>query len=179
LDKNPHNLTVLHDWDSPGVYGRRAILQKMVSSFCVLAVLSMPFLLRFNFFRVPYEAYRAEKRRHLDTLFQLDTLTGVTPIFGIRDTVLAEYPELSNYPHSRIHRHIGNPPNPNRTRTWEPPLNQPPYTWRYDSDYVEEKPVSLKSHDTYPIWHVDHVHYLVDYIGFLYSVLIEGEKIYD
>ena len=178
LDKKP-DLTVLHDWDNPSVYGRRAILQKMVSSFCILTASYLPLLLRFRFFREPYEACRSEKRRYLDTLLKLDTLAGVLPIFGIRDTVLSEYPELANYPHLRIHRHIGNPPDPNRTRTWEPPLNQPPYSWRYDSDYVEGKPVSLRSRDTYPIWHVDHPHYLQDYIDFLYSVIIKGERIYD
>ena len=177
MDTNSHILTVLHDWDSPGVYGRRAVLQKMVSSFCVLAASYFPLLLRLKFFREPYEAYRAEKRRYLDTLLKLDTLTGVTPIFGIRDTVLTEYPELVNYPHLRVHRHIGEPPDPNRTRTWEPPLNQPQYSWRYDSAYVEGHRVLLRSRDTYPIWHVDHPHYLPNYIDFLYAVLIEGEKI--
>ena len=178
MDTNSHILTVLHDWDRPGVYGRRAVLQKMVSSFCILIASYLPILLRLKFFSEPYEAYRSEKRRYLDTLLKLDTLAGVLPIFGIRDTVLSEYPDLLNYPYLRVHRHIGEPPDPNRTRTWEPPLNQPQYTWRYDSDYVEGKPVILK-HGTYPIWHVDHVHYLADYIGFLYSVIIKGEKIYD
>ena len=179
LDKNPHNLTVLHDWDSSALYGKRAILQRMVSSFCILAASYMPILLRLKFFHVPYEAYRAEKRRYLDTLAKLDSLAGVTPIFGIRDTILAEHPELKTYPGLRVHRHIGEPPNPERTRTWEPPLNQPQYTWRYDSDYVEGNPVSLKTRDTYPILHVDHPHYLSNYIDFLYAVLVEGENIYE
>ena len=177
MDKNKPDLTVLHDWDSSGVYGRRTLLQKMVSSFCILVASYVSVLLRLKFFREPYEAYRAEKRRYLDTLLKLDTLTGVTPIFGIRDTVLTEYPELVNYPHLRVHRHIGEPPDPNRTRTWEPPLNQPQYSWRYDSAYVEGHRVLLRSRDTYPIWHVDHPHYLPNYIDFLYAVLIEGEKI--
>ena len=179
MDKNKPDLTVLHDWDNSGVYGRRAILQKMVSSFCILVASYVSVLLRLKFFREPYEAYRAEKRRYLDTLLKLDTLTGVTPIFGIRDTVLTEYPELVNYPHLRVHRHIGEPPDPNRTRTWEPPLNQPQYSWRYDSAYVEGHRVLLRSRDTYPIWHVDHPQYLTNYIDFLYSVIIKGERIYD
>ena len=177
FDKKP-DLTVLHDWDRSGVYGRRALLQKMVSSFCILVASYVPVLLRLKFFHEPYEAYRAEKRRHLDTLLKLDTLTGVTPIFGIRDVVISEYPELANYPHLRIHRHIGEPPDQNRVRTWEPPLNQPPYSWHYDTDYVNGKKVLLKNHDIFPVWHVDHVHYLSDYIGFLYKVLVEGEQIY-
>ena len=178
LDKNKLDLTVLHDWDSPSVYGRRALFDKMIQSFCVLIVSVLPILSRFRIFREPYDAYRLEKRRHLDTLLKLDTLTGVTPIFGIRDVVISEYPELANYPHLRVHRHIGEPPDPNRIRTWEPPLNQPPYTWHYDTDYVNGKKVLLKNHDIFPVWHVDHVHYLSDYICFLYKVLVEGEQIY-
>jgi len=179
LGDNTSDLTILHDWDSAGVYGKRVLLDKMVYYFCVFVASYLPFLLRFRVFREPYEAYQAENRRHLDILRKLDALAGVTPIFGIRDTVLAIYPDLKTYPHLRVHRHIGNPPDPNRTRTWEPPLNQPQYTWRYESNYVEGKKVLLKSRDTYPIWHVDHPHYLPDYIDFLYNVLHEGEQIYE
>jgi len=174
-----HDLTVLHDWDDANLYGKRFILKSLFSSICLLAVSILPFLVRFKIFREPHEAYRTEKRRYLDTLSKLDTLTGVTPIFGIRDTVLTEYPNLKTYPNLRIHTHKGEPPDPNRIRTWKPPLNQPQYTWRYDLDYVAGKTVLLKTRDTYPIWHVDNPHHLTHYIDFLYAVLCEGKQIYE
>ena len=179
MGKNACDLTVLHDWDSDVLYGKRILLQGIFSSVCVLAVSFMPFLLRLKFFRDIHEEYRAKKRRYLDTLSKLDSLIGVTPIFGIRDTVLVKYPDLRTYPNLRVHTHIGKAPDPNRVRLWDPPLNQPSYTWHYDRDYVSGKTVLLKSRDTYPVWHVDNPQHLPDYIDFLYDVLCEGKQIYE
>ncbi len=179
MDKNTCDLTVLHDWDSDTLYGKRILLQGILSSVIILAVTFIPFLLRVRFFRDIHEKYRAKKRRYLDTLSKLDTLIGVTPIFGIRDTVLAKYPDLKTYPNLRVHTHIGKAPDPNRVRTWNPPLNQPSYTWRYDMNYVMGKPVLLKSRDTYPVWHVDYPQHLPHYIDFLYAVICEGKQIYE
>jgi hypothetical protein len=106
-------------------------------------------------------------------------LIGVTPIFGIRDTVLAKYPDLKTYPNLRVHTHIGKAPDPNRVRIWNPPLNQPSYTWHYDRDYMMGKTVLLKSRDTYPVWHVDTPQDLPHYIDFLYAVICEGKQIYE
>ncbi len=179
MGKNTSDLTVLHDWDSDTLYGKRILLQGIFSSVCILVVSFMPFLLRVRFVRDIHEKYRANKRRYLDTLSKLDTLIGVTPIFGIRDTVLAKYLDLKTYPNLRVHTHIGKVPDPNRVRTWDPPLNQPSYTWRYDMDYMSGKPVLLKSRDTYPVWHVDYPQHLSHYIDFLYAVICEGKQIYE
>lgn len=121
-----------------------------------------------------------EVREYADTLIKLDKLVGVTPIMGIRDKVQDQFPdimkELGEYGVDvRTHIHIGEPPDPNRIRTYEPLPGLEHITsnvWHYDTDYVSGNKPILKEGEL-PIWHVDRPDFLKHYINFLYEVLIE------
>ena len=75
---------------------------------------------------------------------KLDKLVGVTPIIGIRNSVKEQYPDImkdiSKYEVDvRNHIHIGEPPDPDRIRTYEPLTGLEHITsnvWHYDTDYV-------------------------------------------
>jgi len=178
MDQEHACLTVLHDWDEYKPLCKRRLYRNITYNLRVLACIYFPWFLRFSLFNRSYSDYVKKRRRYFDVLSKLDALAGVKAIFGVRDCVLEKYPELLSHPEVRRHIHIGEPPDPNRKRLWIPPLNQPSYTWRYDSKCAKKKVPLLESHDTYPIWHVDNPHLLFDYIEFLYGVIIEGEKIY-
>jgi len=125
-----------------------------------------------------------EVREYADTIIKLDKLVGVTPIMAIREEVQDQFPdimkELSEYGVDvRTHIHIGEPPNPNRIRTYAPldGLEQiSSNVWHYDTDYVSNQRPTLKEGEI-PIWHVDRPQFLKHYIDFLYKVLIEGMEL--
>jgi hypothetical protein len=79
----------------------------------------------------------------------------------------------------RTHVHIGEIPDPNRIRTYEP-LDGLEHissnVWHYDTDYVSNQRPTLKEGEI-PIWHVDRPQFLKHYIDFLYEVLVEGMEL--
>jgi len=125
-----------------------------------------------------------EVREYADTIIKLDKLVGVTPIMGIRDKVQDQFPdimkELGEYGVDvRTHIHIGEPPDPNRIRTYEPLTGLEHISsnvWHYDTDYVSNQRPTLKEGEI-PIWHVDRPQFLKHYIDFLYKVLVEGMEL--
>ncbi len=125
-----------------------------------------------------------EVREYADTIIKLDKLVGVTPIMGIRDKVQDQFPEImkelgENGVDIRTHIHIGEIPDPNRIRTFEP-LDGLEHissnVWHYDTDYVSNQRPTLKEGEI-PIWHVDRPQFLKHYIDFLYEVLVEGMEL--
>jgi len=75
----------------------------------------------------------------------------------------------------RRHVHIGESPDPERRRLWDPPLSQSEASWRFDRDYVTNGMKYILKRDEFPIWHVDKPHYLPFYIRYLYEELT-GDK---
>jgi hypothetical protein len=160
-------MKILHDWDDPYLKWKRAALigfKYLLYSLCTLLGIK----LKFN------DDIHNELRRYAETLAKLDKLVGVEPIFGIRDLIEEEYPEikqsLSQYNVDiRKHIHIGEDyKSKDRKRIWKPPLNQPKHTWHYDTDYVKGREPELNPREL-PIWHVDKPYYIKDYIDFLYE----------
>jgi hypothetical protein len=170
-------MKVLHDWDDPYLSWKWA------------ALIGLRYLLYafFSFFGIRLKFLSGtnnELKSYCQILAKLDILCGVEPIFGIRDVVLKEYPnigdKLSNLDgvEIRIHIHVGEgDKDADRKRLWEPPLKQSEQTWHYDKDYVEGQKKLLNEGEL-PVWHVDRSYFLEDYINFLYNVKIKKEIIY-
>ena len=183
MGKNTVDLTVLHDWDDPNPNRRRGFLVEAVLSLKVGLAVRVPFLR--EVFHEAYQDACLMKVNYLNTLLRLNELAGVTSIIGLKDDVAEKYPEILDVLRAsevdvRLHSHIGEDfKNMNRKRTWDPPLNQPSYTWHYDTKWVNGKQELLKQSDTYPIWHVDHIQYLQKYIEFLHKTIINGVEIYE
>lgn len=183
MGKNTSDLTVLHDWDDPSPNRRRGFLVEAVFNLKVGLAVRFPFLR--EVFNEAYQDACLMKVNYLNTLLRLDELVGVTSIIGLKDDVVEEYPEILNVLRAggvdvRLHYHIGKDfKDSNRKRTWDPPLNQPRYTWHYDTNWVNGKQELLKQSDTYPIWHVDHIQYLQNYIEFLHKTIINGGEVYE
>jgi hypothetical protein len=170
-------MKILHDWDDPFLNWRWAALigiKYLLYAFFSLLGIRPKFLDEIN----------NELKAYSETLAKLDTLCGVKPIFGIRDTVRKEYPDIQEFllrfdeVEVIRHIHLGRDyKDPDRKRLWEPPLNQPEHTWHYDKLYVSGEK-TLLSEGELPVWHVDRSYFIEEYINFLYSVLIKNEKIY-
>lgn len=157
-------MKVLHDWDDPYLNWKwSAYLGYWYTSHLFVA--------------------RDTLLKHAETLAKLDKLCGVESIFGLRSSVKRDHPQILDIlsDHGvdvREHKHVGESyTDPDRQRTWNPPLNQPPHTWRYDKHWVQGK-TTLLNKDELPIWHVDRPYYLPDYIDFLYQVKVKGAQIY-
>jgi hypothetical protein len=170
-------MRVLHDWDDPYLNWKHATLigfKYLFYAFCMIIGIRS----KFN------EDIHNELRNYAEILAKLDKLCGVESVFGIRDVVLKEFPEiieiLSNSDSDvRRHKHIGEDyVDPDRKRLWDPPLNQSPGTWHYDTEYVKGNKPLLK-YGELPIWHVDRSYLLKHYIEFLYNVKCDKENIYE
>ena len=166
-------IRILHDYDEPHLRSYYAIkrgLKLLLYGVCKRLGLRLTII----------EPIYNEVREYADTLIKLDKLVGVTSVMGIRDKVQEHYPEimeeLSEYcVDLRTHIHIGDIPDPNRIRTWEPINKLENITsnvWHYDTDYVMGQRPKLKDGEI-PIWHIDRPHFLKHYINFLYEVLVE------
>ncbi len=170
-------MKILHDWDDPYLNWKWAAL--IGFKYLIYAFFSL-FGVRPRFTK----DVKNELRNYAETLVKIDILCNVSPIFGIRDVVKKEYPEihdiLSSYDNVEVRKHvhiIENYKDPNRKRIWDPPLKQSKNTWHYDKQYVNNKKVLLNK-DEIPVWHVDRSYFLKEYIDFLYNVKIKNEKIY-
>ena len=172
-----NKIKVLHDYDEPylnHIYAFRQGLKLIIYSVCKMIGLRPKIV----------EPIYNETRGNADTLIKLDKLVGVTPIMGIRDKVQEHYPnimtELSRYDIDlRKHIHIGEAPDPDRVRTWEPIEGLEKITsnvWHYDSNHVRKKRPKLREGEI-PIWHVDRPNWLKHYVDFLYDVLIKEEEL--
>ncbi len=176
MKKNTKNLKVLHDWDEPVNGGSWYFLKGIkYMLYGICKFLGFPFLVK---------DIAEEPKRTAILIAKLDKLTGVHGIFGIRDHVTKTYPDTVDELKSmrmevRRHIHIGDRPDPNRKRLWDPPLNQPIRTWQYDADYISGSKVLLEE-DELPIWHVnqDSSKNFNEYIKFLYNALVLEEDLY-
>jgi len=169
-------MMILHDYDSPFLRANYAFKRGLR---LLLYGIAKYFGLKPTFLEPIYN----EVREYADTIIKLDKLIGVTPIMGIRDVVQDQYPnileELGKYGVDlRTHTHIGEPPDPNRVRTYEPSdglENVSHNVWHYDTDYASNKNPTLNKGDI-PIWHVDYPHFIKHYIDFLYARAVGGLK---
>lgn len=169
-------MKVLHDWDSLWISGRWA-LKRGISLFCYVLSKKLPLLLKIKYFHENTEKIQAEQLIYMETLIKLNKLSGVSPIFGIRDVIREKYGEeidelaLKYGVDIRRHIHIGELSDPNRTRLWEPPLNQSKETWHFDTKWAKGEKVILKPNEC-AVFHIDYPHYLSFYIDYLFGVCI-------
>jgi len=170
-------IKILHDYDEPFLSGKYAIsrgLKLIIYGICRYLGIRPKLV----------ESIYNETRENADTIIKLDKLVGVTPIMGIRDVVQQYYPnlmtELKRYGVDvRTHIHIGEAPNPQRIRTWEPIEGLEKITsnvWHYDKDHVLGKRPLLNRGEI-PVWHVDRPNWLNHYVDFLYEVLVEHAEL--
>lgn len=172
---------VLHDWDEvrPRVdwarrRGGQLLLYSLANKF--------PVLKKIKSVADNTRSLEDEKMAYMKTLIRLDKIAGVIPIFGIRDEVDARYGEEIDAVRRtygvdvRRHIHVGEPPDPNRTRRWEPPLNQTQDSWHFDTDFIRGKRVELAPGEL-PTFHVDYPYHLAHYVDFIYEELNrEGDE---
>jgi len=157
---------VLFDWDQPYVSGSGAIKKGIkLIIYGVAKVLNLPGFM-------PKEIVR-ESDDYAEIILKINDMYGVETVIGITDSVKEARMDTvtkmiaAGYD-VRRHIHIGEPPDPNRQRLWEPPLHQLPHTWHYDEDYRKGKHIKLEPGEL-PIWHFDRPHGIKDYINFLYN----------
>jgi len=156
---------VLIDWDNPNIGGSWAIRKGLkLIVYGVLKGLGVKSL--------PKEIER-ETDDYALMLLRINDMAGVETVVGVRDPVRSVKAETVEKMISlgydvRRHAHIGEPPDPDRKRIWEPPLSQSPQTWNYDREYVAGNPVELAP-DELPIWHVDTPYWAKHYVNFLYN----------
>lgn len=168
-------MKVLHDWDRLWIDGGWA-LKRSISLFCYLLSKKFPILRKIKYFHENTERIQAEQLAYMETLIQLGKLSGVSPIFGIRDPIRKKYGKeidelASKYGVDvRRHIHIGEPPDPDRIRLWEPSLTQTRESWSLDTKWVRGEEVILKPSEL-PIFHVDRPYYLTHYIDYLYKMM--------
>ncbi len=168
------DMRVLHDYDEPHLSAKYAIRRG-------LRLLLYGISKYLGFKTKSIESIYEETRENADTLVKIDRLVGVTTIMGIRDKVQEYYPniisELEEYGVDvRTHMHIGEAPDNNRIRTWEPIEGLEKITsnvWHYDKDHVLNKRPKLGDGEI-PIWHVDRPNWIKYYIDFLYEAFIDG-----
>ena len=170
-------MKVLHDWDEISIrvdWSRRRGISLLL--YCLAN--KFPFLKGYKFIMKNTLKIEKEKIQHMETLIKLDLIAGVTPIFGIRDEVRARHRERIDKLEKiyqvdiRRHIHIGEPPDPNRKRLWEPPLKQPPKNRHFDTHFKEGKLIDLSPGEL-PVFHVDYPYDLKHYIDFIYEKMIE------
>lgn len=166
-------LEVLFDWDDPNPNPVWSIKRgiKLILYGCFSLVHMRPKFLS--------DMYK-ETDEYAIAITKLNELLGVNMIYGVRDNVLKDKRSLiesfrASGRDVRRHVHIGEPPDPNRKRLWEPTLIQSMDTWHYDRDWIAGKKVQLREGE-HPIWHFDTPYYFCGYIDFLYAKLKEEEK---
>lgn len=171
-------MKILHDWDSSTISGRKALRRGI--SLVVYAISKVfPILNSVRRIERNNKALELERMDHMETLIKLDLLLGIDPIFGIMDEVFSKFYgmiwrlETIYDLDVRRHVHIGSPPDPDRLRTWDPPLSQSMKSWTFEKDYIEGRG-ELEPGDL-PIFHVDNPENLRHYIDYLY-VKKFGEK---
>ena len=112
----------------------------------------------------------------METLIKLNRIVGVHGIFGIRDQIKEKHGKAIEELQAkygaeiRRHVHIGEIPDPERIRTWDPPLTQSQGTWSFDIKWARGERVVLKPGEL-AIFHVDRPHYLRHYIDYLFEMI--------
>lgn len=168
-------MKVLHDWDTLKMEGGWA-RRRGISLLCYCFARRFTFLQKIGWLRRNFENVRAEQLRYMETLIKLNRIAGVKCIFGIRDQIKKLHGKDIKILQAkygveiRRHVHIGEPPELERIRTWDPPLTQSPDTWHFDRDWVKGKKVVLKPGEL-AIFHVDFPHYLPHYIDYLFEMI--------
>lgn len=168
-------MKVLHDWDALGVGGRWA-LARAWTLFIYALSRGFRWLNQLRYFREVTEAMNSEQLDYMETLIRLDQLSGVVSIFGIRDCIREEYGDqidelaIRYDVDVRRHVHVGETPDPNRIRAWEPPLTQSVRSWSFDTDWVNGEDPALEPGDL-PVFHVDSPSHLRHYIRYLHELV--------
>lgn len=163
-------MRVLHDWDHPQINRGWAFRRgRQLLNYAFRSKLGVP-------------TENNEAFEYLQTLLMLDKLVGVQPVVGLRDIVTTAIPGIRRICEDygalvHSHHHIGDNSDPNRIRTWDPPLNQGPESWHYDQDYARRRQPKLRP-DSLSVFHIDYPWLLPEYIRFLYETLILGRSIY-
>jgi len=164
-------LKVLHDWDHTFL-PRSWALRRGISLVVYSLSIRIPFLNIFHAVLKNKLKIEKEKLEYMETLIKLDRIAGITPVFGIRDSVRERYGDRINKLQTRYnvdirrHIHIGENSDPERERIWDPPLTQSRETWSFDRLFLQGKKVILKPGEL-PIFHVDQprlIHVYIDYL---------------
>lgn len=168
-------MKVLHDWDEVSIRVDRS-RRRGVSLLLYCLANKFPFLKGYEFIMKNTLKIEKEKIQHMETLIKLDLIAGITPIFGIRDEVrerhrkrIDELERIYNVD-IRRHIHIGEPPDPNRKRLWEPPLSKD-VSWRFENDYING--IARARENEIPVFHVDYPYNIKYYIDFVFEKMIE------
>ena len=173
-------LKVLHDWDEISIrvdWSRHRGISLLL--YCLAN--KFPFLKGYLFIMKNTLKIEKEKMQYMETLIKLDKIAGITPIFGIRDEVRERHSERINELEKiynvdiRRHIHIGEPPDPNRKRLWEPPLKQTSKSMHFDSDFKNGKLTDLDPGEL-PVFHVDCPYDLKHYVDFIYETRANSER---
>lgn len=171
-------MKILHDWDRTLIEGRWA-RNRSFSLFLYCLSRKFPFINRIKYFDDNARKVEAAQLAYMETLIQLAKISGVTPIFGIRDVIRERYGKeidalaIKYDVEIRRHIHIGEIPDPDRKRLWEPPLTQSKDTWGFGVKYARGERVVLKEGEL-AIWHVDRPQFLPIYISYLYEEICNG-----
>lgn len=166
-------MKVLHDWDHTFL-PRSWALRRGISLVVYSMTLRFPILNRFPAIRRNTLKIENEKIDYMETLIRLDRIAGITPVFGIRDSVRERYGDRINKLQTRYnvdirrHIHIGENSDPKRERMWEPPLTQSRETWAFDSLFLQGKKVILKPGEL-PVFHIDQPRLIKVYIDYLFD----------
>lgn len=173
-------VSVIHDWDSSTISGRKAIRRGI--SLVLYAISKVfPILNRIRRIERNNDALELERVDYMETLIKLDLLLGIDSIFGIRPGVMRrcgeEIKDLKELygVDVRTHLHIGSPPDPGRKRLWIPSLSQSMKSWTFEKDYIEGRG-ELEPGDL-PIFHVDNPENLRYYIDYLYDERFEKKSL--
>lgn len=163
-----NGLKVLHDYDNPYISGKWAIKRGIL--LIVFAISrKIPFLRRFCA-NVYCEAYE-----YTFTLHALDQLLGISSIFGINDSVEAEFPGLRdklNRMSAQVarHWHVSE-----EEVHWDPELNVPSSQWWFDQEYAQRKR-SVDPKD-WIVFHCDYPHLLSHYIRCIYALKFDASQL--
>ena len=171
-------MNVLHDWDRVNRSGSWA-LRRGISLVVYAIAQKLPFLKGCHAIMMNTLKIDKEQIEYMETLIKLDMITGVIPIFGIRDEIRERHGERIDKLKEiygvdiRRHIHIGKNKDPDRKRLWEPPLNkQTPNSWHFEVNYMRGKKVELQPGEL-PIFHVDRANLISVYIDFLFEEMIK------
>ena len=171
-------MKVLHDWDEISIRVDRS-RRRGISLLLYCIANKFPFLKGYAFVMKNTLKIEKEKITYMETLIKLDLIAGITPIFGIRDEVrdrhrerIDELERIYNVD-IRRHIHIGEPPDPNRKRLWEPPLAKD-VGWSFEDDYIRARAPLGKNE--IPLFHVDYPYNIRYYIDFIYEETKENTQ---
>lgn len=169
-------MKVLHDWDSLDLSGRW-VLKRGFSLLLYALGRAFNFLNRIKWVRENTKAIEDEALAYMETLIKLNALCGVKEIYGVRDIIRKKYGDeidalsLKYDLDIRRHIHIGKNSDPNRIRTWVPPLyGQTSNSWHFDTKYARGTKIVLGPNEL-PIFHVDRPYLLARYIDYLFEMI--------